>query len=105
MISDGAGAKCTARCEISSTLRLIASKGGELENVLRKTSKPINLYTMMRCGLRTPEVFDRPGFEPFSSLLAIASTSRRAASSLCLTLLASPDFAGGDLGRARAVPR
>ena len=42
-------------------------------------------------------------FRAVSSFLAMGSTSRCAVSSSCLMVFASPDSAGGGLGRARAV--
>ena len=54
---------------------------------------------------RAPKAAFGPGFEPFSSLLAMRFTSRCVASSSCLILLAFPDSAGGGLDRARVVPR
>ena len=49
-----------------------------------------------------------PGFRAvftLSSFPAAKPTPRSAVSSSCLVVLACPDSAGGDLGRARAVPR
>ena len=47
----------------------------------------------------------RPGFEPSSRWLEPRPTSRCAVSWTCLTLLAPPDSAGGDLGCTRFVSR
>ena len=60
---------------------------------------------MLTRRVRRGKVLFRPDFEPFLSLHAIRATSRCAVSSLCPTLLASPNFAGGGLGRARAASR
>ena len=62
--------------------------------------KPIN----NDCARASKALF-RPDFEPFPSLRAWRPTSRCVVSSPCLTLLASPDSAGGGLNRARVVPR
>ena len=56
----------------------------------------------VRSEMRARKMIFRPGFQPFSSFLAMRSTSRCAVSSSCLTVLASPDSAGGGFGRARA---
>ena len=60
---------------------------------------------MLPCRMRPRNIVCRPGFKSFSSLLAMTPISRCAVSSPRLTMLASPDSAGGGLGRARAVSR
>ena len=50
-------------------------------------------------------VFSRAGFEPFSSFLAMRSTSLSVVSPSCLIVLACSDPAGDAIGRARAVSR
>ena len=60
---------------------------------------------IMRCCIRAPKVFSRAGFESFSSLLAMKSTSPCTVPSPFLAMFASPDSAGGGLGRVRVVPR
>ena len=73
---------------------------------LMSSATRISISTiMLTCRVRPRIVVFRSGFKPLSSLLAMRSTSRRAVSSSCLALLASPDSAGGDLGRDRAVSR
>ena len=57
------------------------------------------------CRLRTPKVIFRPVLEPQTILPAMRSISRCALSSSCLTLLVSPESAGGGFGRARVVSR